>query len=161
MKKFKIEIKWALILIIMSLLWVVLERLVGLHDTHIDKQMYLTNLFIIPYALVFILALLDKKKKYYDGQMTYKQGLISGLIISIIVMIFVPLTQVITSNVITPDYFANVIEYSLETGYHTSLEEAEAYYSLKNDIINETVGLLVVNIVMTAIFMIFVRSKKK
>ena len=67
--------------------------------------------------------------------MSYKEGFISGLIISIILMIFAPLTQAITSNIITPDYFANVIQYSVETGYHTSLEEAEAYFNLKNYII--------------------------
>jgi hypothetical protein len=43
--KYKIEIKWALIMIVSSLLWMVLERAVGLHDVYLDKQMYLTNLF--------------------------------------------------------------------------------------------------------------------
>jgi hypothetical protein len=62
-------------------------------------------------------ALLDKRKNFYNGVMTYKQGFITGLIITAIVTIFSPLTQWIISNVITPDYFKNVIQYSVETGY--------------------------------------------
>lgn len=34
--KYKIEIKWAVIFIAMSLLWMVLEKLTGLHSTYID-----------------------------------------------------------------------------------------------------------------------------
>ncbi len=39
MKKISTEIKWALIFVAMSLLWMLLEKLSGLHSTHIDKHM--------------------------------------------------------------------------------------------------------------------------
>lgn len=161
MKKIKIEIKWAFIFIVMSLLWMVLEKLVGLHSTHIDKHMYLTNLYAIPAIIVFVLALKEKKKKDFDGQMTYKQGFISGLIITAIVALFAPLSQWIISTIITPEYFPNVIAHSVETGYHKSLEEAEAYFNLKNYIIQSFFGAIVMGVVTTAIVAIFVRTKSK
>jgi len=161
MEKIKIEIKWALIFIGMSLLWMVLEKMLGLHSTHIDKHMYLTNLFAIPAILVYVLALKDKKKNYYNGEMSYKQGFLSGLIITIIVTVFAPLTQWITSTIITPEYFPNVIAHSVETGYHKSLEEAEAYFNLKNYILQSTVGALIMGVVTSAIVALFVRTKSK
>jgi hypothetical protein len=157
--KIKTEIKWALIFVGMSLLWMVLEKLVGLHGTHIDKHMYLTNLFAIPAIVVYVLALKDKKNKDYKGEMTYKQGLVSGLIITAIVALFAPLTQWITSTWITPEYFPNVIAYSVETGYYTSLEEAEAYFNLENYMFQSVVGAIVMGVLTSAIVAFFVRTK--
>src|SRR5690554_7181183 len=77
MEKFKLEIKWAFIFIAMSLLWMVLEKAVGLHSTHIDKHMYVTNLFAIPAILIYVLALREKKTKDYNGVMSFKQGFVS------------------------------------------------------------------------------------
>lgn len=161
MKNLKIEIKWAIIFSIIGLLWMLLEKLVGLHSTHIDKHMYLTNLFAIPAIIVMVLALKDKKRDFYAGQMNYKQGLISGIILSVFIALLSPLTQWVTSTIITPEYFPNVIAYSIETGYYKSIEEAEAYFNLKNYIVQSTIGALVMGIITTAIAMVFIRSKKE
>lgn len=161
MEKIKIELKWALIFVVMTLLWMVLEKMVGLHSTHIDKHMYLTNLFAIPAILIYVLALKDKKKNYYKGQMTFKQGFISGLIITAIVTLLAPLTQWIISTVITPEYFPNVIAHSVETGYHSSLEEAEAYFNLRNYMVQATIGTFVMGLITSAIVAFFVRTKTK
>lgn len=161
MKNLKIEIKWAIIFSVIGLLWMLLEKLFGLHSTHIDKHMYLTNLFAIPAIIVMVLALKDKKKDFYAGQMNYKQGLISGTILSVFIALLSPLTQWITSTIITPEYFPNVIAYSVETGYYKSIEEAEAYFNLKNYIVQSTIGALLMGIITTAIAMIFIRSKKE
>src|SRR5690606_40686958 len=118
MKNIKIEIKWAFIFALISLVWMLLEKLSGLHGEHIDYHMYLTNLFAIPAIVTMILALKDKKKNYYNGQMSFKEGLISGTIISVIIAVLSPITQWITSYVISPEYFPNVIKRSVELGYY-------------------------------------------
>lgn len=161
MKNIKIEIKWAIIFSIVGLLWMLLEKVTGLHSKHIDMHMYLTNLFAIPAIIVMVIALKSKKQSFYSGQMSYKEGLISGIILSVIIALLSPLTQFITSTVITPEYFPNVIAYSVETGYHKSLEEAENYFNLKNYIIQSMIGGLIMGIVTTAIVMIFIRTKGK
>jgi|SRR5690554_886374 len=159
MEKFKLEIKWAFIFIAMSLLWMVLEKAVGLHSTHIDKHMYVTNLFAIPAILIYVLALREKKTKDYNGVMSFKQGFVSGLIITIIVAIFSPLTQWIISTIITPEYFPTVISYSVETGYHSSLEEAEAYFNLQSYMVQSAIGALIMGIITSAVVAFFVKSK--
>ncbi|MBX3044253.1 MAG: DUF4199 domain-containing protein [Candidatus Kapabacteria bacterium] len=161
MKNFKIEAKWAFIFIGSQLLWMLLEKLVGLHDKHIDKHQYLTMLYSIVAIAIYVFALLDKRKNYHSGAMTYKQGFVAGLIITVIVTIFSPLTQWIISSVITPDYFKNVIQYSVETGYHKSIADAEAQFNLKSYMIQSTIGALIMGIVTTAIVAIFTRRKNR
>jgi hypothetical protein len=160
MANIKIEIKWAIIFSIMGLLWMLLEKISGLHSTYIDYHMYLTNLFAIPAIWIMVLALKDKKKNYYNGQMSYKQGLISGIILSFIIALISPLTQWVTSYVITPEYFPNVIKRSVEIGYYKSTEEAQANFNYPNYAMQGAVAALVMGIATTAIAMIFIRSKK-
>lgn len=159
MKKLFHEIKWALIFVAMSLFWVLLERLVGLHDTHIDKHAIYTNLIAIPAITVYVFALLEKKNKFYHGAMTYLQGFISGTIISVIIAILSPLSQIITSEIITPEFFPNAINYSVSAGLMKQTE-AEEYFSLENYIKVGLIGALLMGIVTTAIVAIFTRGKK-
>lgn len=160
MKKYTIEIKWAFIFMAVLLLWMVLERAVGLHDDYIHLHPYLTMVYIIPAIWIYVLALKDKKKNFYNGKMSYKQGFVSGVIISIIVTLFSPLNQWIISEIITPDYFNNVIAHSVETGYYLTLEEAQAQFNLKNYIIQSTVWAIGMGILTSAIVALFVREKQ-
>ncbi|HLW40980.1 MAG TPA: DUF4199 domain-containing protein [Flavobacterium sp.] len=150
-----------MIFLLSSLLWMYIEKLSGLHSTHIDQHLYWTNLFAIIAITVYVFALRDKKKSDYNGQMTYLQGLKSGVIISIIVAIFSPLTQWITATIITPEYFPNIIEYSVEQGYYGSVEDAQAYFNLESYMVQSAVGALMMGIVTSAIVAVFVRSKSK
>ncbi len=159
MKNVKIEFKWAIIFSVVVLLWMVLEKLSGLHGKYIDYHLYLTNLFAIPAIIVMVLALKDKKKSFYNGQINYIQGLISGLILSIIIAIFSPLTQWITSYIITPEYFPNVIKRSVELGYYKTIAEAEAQFNYSNYATQGIIGALAMGVLTTAIAMIFLRTK--
>lgn len=161
MKSIKIELKWAIIFSIMGLLWMVLEKLCGLHGKHIDYHLYLTNLFAIPAIIVMVMALKDKKEAFYGGNMSYKQGLISGIILSTIIALISPLTQWITSYLITPEYFPNVIKRSVELGYYKTSAEAIANFNYKNYAIQGAIGALGMGIVTTAMAMIFIRTKTK
>lgn len=160
MKKLKVEIKWAILFSMMTLVWMVLEKLSGLHSNYIDYHLYLTNFFAIPAIWFMVMALQEKKKVYYDGQMSFKQGFISGLILSVIIALLSPLTQWIISYVISPEYFPNVIKRSVEIGYFKSTAEAEANFNYSNYAKQGAIGALIMGIVTTAIAMIFIRSKK-
>lgn len=160
MPTIKIEIKWAILFSIMGLVWMLLEKLSGLHSTYIDYHLYLTNLFAIPAIWVMVLALKEKKKVYYNGNITYKQGLISGIILSVIIALFSPITQWITSYIITPEYFPNVIKRSVEIGYYKSTAEAEANFNYPNYAIQGAIAALIMGLITTSIAMIFIRSKK-
>ncbi len=158
MDKIKIEIKWAIIFVVMMLLWMILERLFGFHDQNIKYHHIVTNFVAIPAIALYIFALLNKRKAYYDGKMTYVQGFKTGLIITLFVTLISPLTQYLTTAVITPEYFANMIEYTVEQGKMTR-DEASDYFNINNYIIQTVIFTPVMGIVTTAIIAIFTRKK--
>ncbi len=160
MKKYAIELKWGVLFTIMSLLWMMLEKGLGWHDELIGKHHIYTNFVAIPAIAFYIIALIDKRQNYYDGLMTYKQGFLSGLIISLVVMVLSPLTQVITSLYITPNYFENVIHHVVANNQMT-LEEAENYFNLSNYILQSAMFAPLMGIITTALVAIFVKRKAK
>jgi len=160
MKKYSIEIKWVIIFAVTTLVWMFLEKLAGLHSEHIDKHAIYTNLIAIPAITIYVLALLDKRKNFYSGVMTYKQACISGLIITLIVTVLSPLTQFITSTIITPEYFPNVIKYVVSHELMKQ-EEAEKFFNLNAYIVQGLIGAFVMGLITTAIVSIFTRRKAK
>lgn len=109
MNKYSIEIKWGILFAIMMIVWMVLEKIAGLHGEHIDKHPIYTNLIAVPVILIFVLALRDKKKNSFGGSMTFQQGFVTGLFITIVVAILSPVVQLVFSNLISPEYFENAI----------------------------------------------------
>ncbi|WP_026951850.1 DUF4199 domain-containing protein [Algoriphagus mannitolivorans] len=158
MKDIKIEIKWGVLFILSGLIWMILEKSLGWHDVHIDKHATYTMLYAPIAIAIYVLALLDKNRNFYHGRMTYVQGFISGLIITLVVVILSPLSQYITSTCISPDYFANMIQYSVESGV-LSQEAAEANFTLMSYMIQAMVGAAVMGLITSAIVAIFTRSK--
>jgi len=157
MGKFKTEIKWGIIFVIMSLAWMLLERLTGLHDENIDKHAIYTNFIAIPAIVIYVFALLDKQKNDYNGVMNYKQGFLSGLLITLVVTLFVPLTQYITLNIITPDFFPNMIEHVTQNDIMTR-EAAENYFNTKSYMMQGLIGAPVMGIVTTAVVALFTKK---
>jgi hypothetical protein len=154
----KIEIKWGVLFILVGLIWMVFEKTMGWHDVHIDKHATYA-VFIAPIAIaIYVFALLDKKRNFYGGKMTYMEGFKSGLIITLVVVILSPLSQYITSTYITPDFFKNIIEYSVSSG---KMEEqaAEEYFNLQKYMIQSVIGAAIMGLITTAIVVFFVRSK--
>lgn len=158
MKKFKTEIKWGLIFMGVSLAWMLLERITGLHSTHIDKHAIYTNFFAIIAIAVYVFALMDKKQSDLNGQMTYKEGFVSGVIISVVVAVLSPFGQLITAYVISPDYFQNAIDHGVSNGLATQVE-AEAYFNLKNYIIQSTIFAPVMGVITSAVVAFFLKTK--
>lgn len=160
MKKRGIEIKWGILFGIIGLIWMVLEKSMGLHDELIEKHATYTYFFAILAVAVYVIGLLDKRKNYYKGVMNWKQGFVSGLIITVVVVIVSPLTSYITHTYITPDYLTNMQEYAINTGKMTE-EVAEKYFSLNSYILQSAVFGLIAGVITSAIAALFVRKKAK
>lgn len=160
MKKISIELKWAFIFLIMMTLWMVMEKLTGLHDRHIDKHSTITYLVAIPSILIYVLALLDKRRNFYAGYMTYQQGFVTGLLMTVIITVFTPLLQYVTTRYISPDYFANITRYSVEQKLLTP-GEAASMFNETNYMVQATIGTLIMGLITTAIVAIFTRRSSK
>ncbi|NJB85848.1 hypothetical protein GGR26_001616 [Lewinella marina] len=158
MNRYRIELKWAVIFTLMMLGWLFLERLAGLHDVYLAYHPTYTNLVAIPAAIVYVLALRDKREHYYGGEMSYRQGFTAGVVMTVMVAVLSPLAQLITHTIVTPDYFTNVIRYSVEQGYLTQAE-AEANFNLSSYVFQAFIGSLVLGLLTAAIVAFFVRRR--
>ncbi|PPK85036.1 uncharacterized protein DUF4199 [Neolewinella xylanilytica] len=141
----------------MLLLWMALERLVGLHGPYIDRHALYTNLIAIPAFLIYCLALRDKRDHFYGGTMTYRQGFVSGAITTAIITLLAPLAQYVTHALITPDYFANVQAYAVASGNMTEAE-ARTYFNLTSYMAQAALSSLFTGLIISAVVAIFFRK---
>lgn len=158
MKKFKIEFKWAVVIMIIFLAWMTLEKQLGFHDEKLKWQVFFGMLIIIPNFVLYFLAIRNKKKNYYNGEMTWKQGFISGIVISFIVVIFSPFTQFITYEFIVPDFFDKMVALSVESK-RLSEEEAKSYFNLSASTWQSISSGLSYGIVLGAIVAYILKTK--
>ena len=131
MKKYSIELKWAVFFALMMVAWMLLERLLGLHGPNIEKHAVFTNLVSIPAIAFCVFALLEKRKSLPGGAMTYGQGVAAGLVMTLGVTLLSPLTQWLAVGVISPDFFPNMVRFAVEQG-SMAREEAEAFFNLRS-----------------------------
>ena len=156
--KFSIEIKWAIQFSLLTLVWMIIEKSVGLHDQYISKQAIYTNFFAFIAIAVYVLALRDKKKNYYHNKMDWKQGFLSGLVLSFIIAVLSPLVQYITFTFITPNFFANIIEYAVSHKIQTQAQ-AETFFNLKSYLLQGIFGALSMGVITAAMVAFVLKTK--
>jgi len=157
MYKFRIEIKWALILMIVSLAWKGMENRVGLHGPRIDQQMKYSLIYGAVAFIIYTMALRDKKHNFYNGLMNWQQGFISGVILSFIIALFSPVSQMIVHKIIAPSYLQNAIAHGISMGGNE--EFLRSYYNLKAQIIYAFVESLSFGMITSALIAYFIRKK--
>lgn len=160
MKKFSIEFKWALITILIFLAWMTLEKELGFHDVKIKWEPLFNILYIFPLFLLYFLALLDKKRNYYNGNMNWKQGIIAAIVISFIIVLFSPISQFILHEFISPNFLHNSINYTVASK-KLSLEEAKEYTTLSSSIWKNISDSLSFGVVIGAIVAYILKPKEQ
>lgn|SRR5690606_12709798 len=160
MKKFQTELKWAVYYGIALLAWMAIEKVSGLHDQYIDRQLMYTNLFGMIGLAVFYLAIRDKKMNYYNGQMLWVQGFISGVFLATFITVLSPVYNFIIYKFISPQYFDNMIRY-VESRNLQSRENAESFFNLKSYILQSSLGGISLGIIASAIVSLILRNRKQ
>lgn len=148
--RFVLEIKWALVFQLVFLLWMIGERTAGLHDTYIHLHPILTNLFAIPAIAVYILALANFKKDMSYPRLSFLSSFLFGLRTTLIIALISPLMQWLVSACISPDFFANAIEFTVQSGMK-SRAEAELYFNLKSYLLMSVFGTLFMGILTSVL----------
>jgi len=157
MGKFLLEVRWGVIFAVAILLWMLLERLTGLHSTHIDQHMIYTNFFAVVAIVIYVLAL-QAKRAQLGGVMSWQQGFMAGVVMTLVITILSPLVSYVGHTFVSPAYFPNIIAHSVEVGAMTQTE-AEAYFNFGNYMVQSAVFAFIVGLVTSAIVALFVRRK--
>jgi Mn2+/Fe2+ NRAMP family transporter len=160
-KHFKIELKWAIIFTIMSLVWVLLEKTLGWHtEKGIADQWWLT-LFFFPFAIImYWLAMRETRRRIYKKVISWTECFLSGLLMAFFVALLTPLAQYITHDFITPEYFETVKNYSVTNDF-LKIEEANEYFNINNYRWKAAIGAFLGGTVVAAIGAIFLRTSHK
>lgn len=158
MKNYTIEIKWALIYVIISFIWIFIQKYLGFFDENISMHLFFSVLIVFILIPLFLLAQTDKKKNFLNGKMTWKQGFISGGIIIVMATLFVPLLQYLTYEVINPDFFSKTIALYTQSGKMTAIDAATRF-NLKSYIIQGVSDSLSFGIIFSALTAFFTKSK--
>lgn len=159
MKKFGIELKWAVIFSLVSIFWSLLEKSIGFHDTLIEQHAFFNRFFVIPALAVYLLALHDKRINSFGNRMGWIDGFLTGLAMSVLIAVFMPPVQLITVKLISPDFLVNFRNYAIETG-KMSVQVAENYYELTNYILQNVYSALIFGTTASALAALFLRKKE-
>lgn len=153
------EVKWGLAFFIMTLVWMTFEHLMGLHGEKIAMQEKMTGFFSIPAVTVYWLAIRDKRNNDLKGRMTWKQGVIAGLKVTMIATALAPLAMLLTVYVISPDYFKNVIEYTVNV-QGRDRAEMEAAFNVKHYLLNELYVTPIMGALTAMVVSAFLKTRK-
>lgn len=150
MNPYKTEIKWGVIFTLVMIAWMVFERLMGWHGPNIDQHASMTNLFAVPAVAVYLIALIDKRNNDLDGSMSWNEGFMCGVIITLVATVLSPIAQVIIHTVISPEFFDNMIAHSVEEGM-LSQQDAESTFTLGSYITISLLGTPIMGILTSAV----------
>lgn len=160
MKKFSLEFKWAIIFSLMTLVWIFLERILGFHGDKVDQHATFTNFVAIPSIAIYIFGILEKRRKHFGGKMNYAEGFITGLKITLFVMLLSPLVNYLALVFVSPNYLTNIGTYAVSNNL-ISQEQADVTFSLTSYILQGLIGAGIMGFLTTTVVAIFTRRLRK
>jgi len=155
----KTELKYAVIFVFLSLAWNCLEFFAGLQDKYIELHPYfVTPFFILMTSVIYYLAIREKKWIQYR-RITFIQGLITGMRLTLFILLLNPAALYLFSEFINPNFYNAFIQHDVLSGKMTQAEAAD-YYNLYNFIKVGTLYRFIMGILATAIISFFLRNRK-
>ncbi|NBL64113.1 DUF4199 family protein [Flavobacterium sp. NST-5] len=158
MKKFAIEIKWAIRYTFCYIAYTFAEKGMGLYDQNINIYWKYSALFYVLAIFLFVVAIKDKKIHYFKNQMDWKQGTTSGLYLSLFIAILMPIAQVIIHKAIAPEFLENMVKMIVQKN-NITLESAQKVYNLESQIYQSIFFTLSFGITISAIISSFLKTK--
>ncbi len=140
MSRFKIELRWAFIYAGMAILWAIIGKMLGFDNNKIEYGFVFNTLILLPGFVIYVLAAFAKRKSQH-GIITYKQVFISGVVLSVFIMCLGIFTTIISTKVISPDYFSNAITFFTDNKSMTN-EQAMRQFNLNAFIFSGITGAI-------------------
>ncbi len=157
MANFRIEIRYAVLITLLMLLWLAVEFMVGLHEEPLMQYHPIVTLFALIIPIVCARLAIRDKLEMLNGKISFKQAFVTGFLIAFFAAVLSIPAQVIFHKVINPDFFDNMIGYavkraeSLHVDMNKARQEAELYFNLTSYIIQSGLGTLVFGTIIAAI----------
>jgi hypothetical protein len=104
-------------------------------------------------------ALLDKRKNVYRGEMTQTNGFLTGLVLTLFISLLTPFLIRISLQYITPDFFIHLKE-NMITSKKMTANQAELFYNYKSYLLQTLFLNFSLGILCSAIFSFVLTTKK-
>ncbi|HLP49822.1 MAG TPA: DUF4199 domain-containing protein [Chitinophagales bacterium] len=165
MNNIRIEIRYAVLISLLMLLWLALEYMVGLHDIYIGWHPVITW-FALLIPIVCTRLAIREKTELLNGKITFKQAFASGFLIAFFAAVLAIPVQVIFHKVINPDFFDTMLAYtvnraeSLKMNTLKAREEAKLYFNLTSYIIQSGLSTLIIGTVIALVTASLMKTEK-
>lgn len=156
MKKYSIEIKFAFIFSIASILWFALEKMLGWHEKTMQYYLLFSSAFAIVAILTYVIALKTRKRSL-GNIISWRQTVVYGLVLSSVIALLSPIVQFISLKIISPDFLQNSIDTAVAKGMQPDL--AQTFYGFKSVAIQAFGFALSMGILMSAVIGLFIKNK--
>ncbi|ESU22596.1 hypothetical protein FEDK69T_18490 [Flavobacterium enshiense DK69] len=158
MKNYRIEIKWAIVYVIVSFIWIFIQKALGFFDSNISRHVFFSVLIVLVLIPLFYFEQTDKKKNFLNNKMMWKQGFISGCLVIVLATLFVPVLSYVTYELIAPDFFKKAIALYTESGKLNPIDAA-ARFNLRSSMLQGVSDNLSFGISFSAIMAFFTKSQ--
>lgn len=153
---YKIEIRYAVLISLLMLLWLCLEFMIGLQDKYISYHPYVTMLSLIIPIVCSRMVLVEKLEEL-NGKIDFKQGLKIGVTVAVFAAFLSVPVQLAFHYLINPDFFDDMRAYAINRAMLLGMDvakakaEAVSYFNLTSYILQSFFGTLIFGSIIAAI----------
>ncbi len=157
MASFRIEIRYAVLITLLMLLWLAVEFMVGLHEEPLIQYHPYVTMFALIIPIVCARLAIRDKLEMLNGRISFKQAFVTGFLIAFFAAVLSIPLQVVFHKIINPDFFDSMIDYAtkraetLNEDIAKARQEAEVYFNLTSYIIQSGLGTLVFGSIIAAV----------
>jgi uncharacterized membrane protein YhdT len=122
-----LEMKWAIGYTLMTLGWALAAKLFGFDDARIRFSQAFNTAILLPSFLFYVLAIRDKRQRSFHGVITFKQAVLSGFKLTLLITLLGPLYPIVATQIISPGFFARSIEFMVASGTMSAADAADQF----------------------------------
>lgn len=152
----RIALKWGLVYALLTLIWLSLESMAGLHDSRVKYRVILTNLKYIPMLLIYYAALREARNLKPDEAYPYSQAFIDGLRLTAMATLLSVPAQYLSMEYLVPDFLQKMEAAMIEGGWMTAVE-AKGFFKFRSYFIQSVLAIPATGLMITAITALFVQ----
>lgn len=152
----RIELRGAVLISLLMLLWLSFECIVGLQTEYIAYHPYVGMLSLLIPVFVTRQSLMAKRDELRNG-FTFGKAFLSGSIIAVFAAVMAIPVQLAFHYFVNPDFFDDMIAYSVKHGQDPG--RAASYFNLNSYLFQSVAATLVVGFIISAVAAFFMQVK--
>ncbi|WP_235299389.1 DUF4199 domain-containing protein [Portibacter marinus] len=156
---YKTELQWSAIFFSVTILWKVFEKMMGWHGENITEHSKFSILYDGLFIAVYLFAFWDKRRSVGFNGFPLAKGIKFGMIITCIITLLSPIVQAITHQLISPDFFPNIIDLAVQNNL-MNINEAQNKFNLSNYIMENMIGTFALGTICSLVLAFVFRRKE-